>query len=924
MRVFFSFDYQGGKAYLGMKEQPIMMDSQVVDFNMLVDFLELRLGLHAVQASNADRLVAYYKCVRNYMSTHKNDADNQLYGSYEVSPLATSREMLKWRDALSICGWTKDTDAPTRRLKVLKGVEELFASEKFVDMGLRLKNIVERLKSGHGMMKDVVFVMPFDVELLHPVLKEIFELAVKDGAKIEKLQVPAVKGNDNLANLKKLLVSDDAKCVDFDAKDKSVRIWNFKDELEAEEYLAMLNDDAFDVMVQPSTKLKDNYLHMMGKPVTGSSVANSAPQIIQLFFTGVALMARPLNISALLQWLYSPISPIPRNLRYRLAKQLATNGGWCSDENDEHGCCQMVQDWIAGKAESEKGEPIDRKEQESREHKALAFLPDFEGGTEETMTKVKLHRFLTELSGWSQQRSAIFAQENPDDLRIAQLNKLSELCGTLKKLTEDYGETAIIPYADIDKHLACLYEPSEFVQYNPQATSRFTVPSPGQIVAKADSVLWAGLYDFEPMKPDTDFLTPTEYDCLKDKIRLWDSNNARMVQQASLMLPILFCQKSLVLITTDSVDGAKANKHPLIVRIEQQIRNFGELTCTPVIDETKYESAEPLKDNFLSGSDGLYAEIKRTDLINWKDSESPTSLNNLMQNPLDYVLENIAYISDNGQSEFNNVQITKGIVAHAVIQQLFLNRDDVKSGYPDAIKAKVKSDYRKVFDRTVETKGAVMQMQENAIERRQLCDHLLECIYHLIDIIEQNKLHVVACEKPLEGHTFGTPSAENPTMKGFADMIVARENGEQIIFDFKWTVSRKYYGDLLENNSSSQLAIYAELLKENTGKDIPTAYFLMPNGRLYSTDEFHSRYAVKVEVKEEAKGDIVKQIVESYRYRRDEIMSGKVEMGEGNLLESLNYFNDTEDKGLFPLKSDYKDHTIKAENDFSNYKNLKK
>jgi len=26
MRVFFSFDYKGGKAYLGMKKQPLMMD----------------------------------------------------------------------------------------------------------------------------------------------------------------------------------------------------------------------------------------------------------------------------------------------------------------------------------------------------------------------------------------------------------------------------------------------------------------------------------------------------------------------------------------------------------------------------------------------------------------------------------------------------------------------------------------------------------------------------------------------------------------------------------------------------------------------------------------------------------------------------------------------------------------------------------
>ena len=35
MRVYFSFDYKGGKAYLGMKEQPLMMDMQVTDIGGL-------------------------------------------------------------------------------------------------------------------------------------------------------------------------------------------------------------------------------------------------------------------------------------------------------------------------------------------------------------------------------------------------------------------------------------------------------------------------------------------------------------------------------------------------------------------------------------------------------------------------------------------------------------------------------------------------------------------------------------------------------------------------------------------------------------------------------------------------------------------------------------------------------------------------
>ena len=145
MRIFFSLDFKGGMAYMGMKKQPLMMDTQVVDLNGLFEFLELRLGLHAAVKPDMERLVDYFKCVRQYMKEHRNDSDNQLFDSYTVSPLAASREMLKWRDALAVCGWNQDTPAPSRRLKVLQGVERIFAEKETADMHIRQENILERL-----------------------------------------------------------------------------------------------------------------------------------------------------------------------------------------------------------------------------------------------------------------------------------------------------------------------------------------------------------------------------------------------------------------------------------------------------------------------------------------------------------------------------------------------------------------------------------------------------------------------------------------------------------------------------------------------------------------------------------------------------------------------------------------------------------
>ena len=926
MRVLFSFDYKGGHAYLGMKVKPLMMDLHVTDIGRLLDFLELRLGLHTPTCSDKDRLVAYYKCVRDYMKSHEHDAGNQLYDSYTVSPLATSREMLKWRDALAVCGWNMEIPAPSRRLKVLQGVEQLFTQRGFTDLSIRQRAISERLKQKRGFMQDVTFVMPYDLELLHPALREIFMLAVADGARIERLAVPAIEGDSNLDKVKQLMTSQSSGRIELNPEDKSLSIWQFKDDMEAEEYLAMMPDDAFDVTVKPDTKLADNYLRMMGRPVSGSSVANSAPQIIQLFFTGVAMMARPLNISVLLQWLYAPIHPLPGHFRYRLAERLARTGGWLpeSADSENNDCYRLVNDWTEGKAEAEKGQPIDSKEIKSRQFKASVFLPDFEGGSEDTITVQKLHTFLNELSAWSRQRSAMLAQENQDDLRISQLSRLSELCETLKNLTDDYQPAAQIPFSEIEKHMACLYEPSEFIQYRAQATSRFTVGTPGQVAAKADRVMWGGLHDFEPMLPATDFLTPTEQESLKACLSLWDKDDVRKLQQQTLLFPLLFCQKELVLVTVETVGNERVNKHPLIVRLEQQIRNLGQLTRHPEISEDSYVPAKALTNNAVVGNNGLYTQIEHTDLISWSQHESPTSVDKLIQNPLDYTLEKITYISDNGQSDLSNIAMTKGNVAHAVIQHLFYVKGDPQSGRAAAIRQRVEAGYKEVFDRAVETKGAILLLQENAIERRQLFEQLRECLDHLIDIIEKNGLRVAACEMQLDGNTFGTPGEETPAMHGFADMILVRENGQHVIFDFKWTSSRSYYQGLLQKNRSSQLAIYAELLSELTEeKSLPTAYFLMPRGRLYSTEDFKSYWAHQVKVNEGCEGDIVSKIVASYRYRRSEIMSGKIEMGEGMPLECLDYFNDTELNNLFPLKSEYGHDDIKEVYGFSSYMNLK-
>lgn len=928
MKIYYSSEFVGSTAYLDMKMHPVLMDCVVVNIEGLLRVIELRLGLYTPKYQSTRRLVAYYKAVHQYMQT--GCSYPKMAESYQVSPLATCREMLRWRDALALCGWTINTVAPTRRLKMLQEIEYYYSQTAHEEDYQRYTRIYKKLSEGKKRMLDVTIILASSSEYEHPRIRQLLSLVAEDGATIEMQSAQDKESTNNLSCIAQLLAGEVQDKVTLDETDDSVKIWHFKDELAANEYLAMLPDGAFDVAILPHSKQTDNYLRLMGKPSVGSTVDNSAPQIVQLFFLGIALLQRPLNVNILIQWLYSPVHPLPAYLRYRLAERLARTGGWYNTDVDPDGrsttCYQCLQEWIEGQYESRHDVPIDEVEKARRRELADVYLPEFESQTSTDVSVERIQQLLDHLSAWSKQRLAMLGM-NTTDVEQTQFHQLYELCDIFSMIIEIDNVGGHISNSVIEQHLASLYESTSFVQYKAQAGCMATVNSCAQIAAEADRILWTGLYNYLPTQPATDFLTPTEREALEKELDLWNANLLRKAQAQLMLLPWRFCRKQLVLVTLDKYNGQLAEKHPLIVRLQQQISNFKQFVSTPTLPEEGYIEVEPIDNSRKSMDNPQYVQIQNTALLQWRQTESPTSVESLIQYPIDYVLQRLAHIEDNGQSDMANVNTTKGNVAHGVIEHLFYKEGDPESGYPDAIRERIRLHYHETLDMIIQKKGAILLMPENIIERRQLEGQLLRCLYNLMDIMSNNHLHVIACEMPLKGNTLGTPNELTPKMSGFADMILADEKGHHVVFDFKWTNSKNHYYRLLKNNESVQLAIYTELLCELSDEhDVPTAYYLMPMGRLYTTYPFAGSYVEHVKIDDDKTGDIVYRIVNSYIYRRNEIQNGRIELGEEEPLSLLDYYAETDSMRLLPLKSKgvAKDgNDLKSANIFSNYINLK-
>jgi hypothetical protein len=187
----------------------------------------------------------------------------------------------------------------------------------------------------------------------------------------------------------------------------------------------------------------------------------------------------------------------------------------------------------------------------------------------------------------------------------------------------------------------------------------------------------------------------------------------------------------------------------------------------------------------------------------------------------------------------------------------------------------------------------------------------------LADIIKVNGLTVVQCEQEeIQDLGFGS----GVPIKGYIDMLLHDEAGNDVIFDLKWTSKKDKFKNYLENNRAIQLAIYEAMLKnhEEHPQSVRTAYFVMPYGMLFSTDVFNGENCELITPKIQA--DILEQVRNGYAERVREINEGRIETADNIPIREIEY---AQSGDVYPLEDDGKKRDPKkAENLYSDYKSF--
>ena len=886
MKIIYS-PFYSGNYYMNMQDNQVALDVQVLETQGLLTQLAMHAGIHQQIPSYPERLASYHKALLEYDKDH---ADNTFHKSINIDSMSVAKTLLQWRDYLALCGWNSDTNLNNcTRLNTLAEIDKGFEDKGLAKLLNKLQEQLDLMVSGKATIpsiyKELTIEIPCSLELLPDYIQPV------------------------LNSLQSLGVTIEVNKEDTNAMPETINEIHFTQQWKAEAWLSQQDPDAYDLWINTDNKRLDNWLHMSGQPVCGSEMENANPQITQLFLLAVQLFQRPLNVNTLLQYLFLPECPLDRKFRKELAKNIVREGGFCNDKVQE-----CIKAYIEREFKDEKDTTPQKSTQEQREADYLSYLP-FDFRTEETalplaeeadlVDKKALANFLSSIGSHASERAVKIAAKLPYDARISQLRAVSEM---IKALTDQIDKIIVgdLSFKKLIQWSQSLYEAGNYKLYNAQTHSRTLITLPSNMISKAANVIWCDFYGDVAKKLSTDFLSPYEQqELMKHDIHLWDKDNETKLLNILYARPLHHTTESLTVITCDKLGAGKLPLHPLYHLIQGPSRKQDGDALYDAL-ATKEVS---MVDNRRDADKEKICFDAKAHPVTWKDTESFSSLEELLQNPFDYFMKYPLQFQDISDTNIK-LSTTYGYVAHETIEYLFTadRGNNTLSNF-------VESHYEEALNRALLRKGALLLLPEHHLDKDRLTYQLRKCVKNLATLVEENELIVVKCEqKEKEQLDF----EEGIFLKGDIDMVLKDKDGNEVVFDLKWTSKKDKFQKTLEKNRALQLAIYQAMLKKHSGESaiVRTAYYVMPQGKLFSSDIFKG--ANFELITPASQDDVMNQLRKGYTERRREINDGIIETADNEPVGNLEYAGTP---GVFPLEdNEAKTTPKKVENKYSDYK----
>lgn len=848
----------------------------------LLMLFERDLGLSAEYPGDEERALLYKQALQTWL---EGDGEAFYSASFSRDEIAVAEKLLSWRDELVMAGVMRLSDEVTLppRLQAMRGVENIYRKNGFSSYGTadRWQTVMDLLPDGDLSVDKII--LHEKCSLLHPFFGALFEKIADQVEVEERLFKVEPEGGSNLSRVQKALLNESGKLTlkSLD-KDDSLIFLKVRDNYVAGDFMVdQIKSGYQPLILNDDNVVFDNCLASAGLNASGSVNFSSTPQILQLFKLISTGLFSPVIIRNLLSLFQAPYLPFSRYLANRLAGCLVDEPGI----NNE--------DW--NKILTEYTDVEDPRKTEKRKTEVETFLSFHKG---ESNTVFNIRNRYRALKQWVDQYPHLDGQDVKDEEKD-QFYYLGGLCANLLTELDSLPEEEEISEIRFSRMLEGIYQPGAFRYFQRQKGSPQVYRYPGVFTRQAPRVCWMNWQGGRQTGHPLSFLNKQEKQVLAEKgCWLYAYEDLDQFRYRNQLKGILAASRQLVLVIPEVVSGEASVPHALAGDIDAVIENPGDVTLDQAQPDVWYKYfsgnttqrgrdyiALPAPKDYLEGVDALRVNYMR-------EYESPSSLEELIQNPFDWVADYPANISSMGTMALPDLFRQKGLVTHAAVEEIIKTIKE----HPEATFDKEK--IHQILQAKIDEGALEFRLPENRFELHELEGQFEESVQMLLNIIRENKLKVEDAEifKDSDIDSIGN-------VKGFLDLLLSDEHGNPVIFDLKWTFKSKKYASKIEEERDLQLILYREMMRQETGNSVKTGYFLLNDGKLYTRYNFKGKGVVQLNShgKEE---EMLQRIVNSVEYRRSELAKGTLEMGEESSLNALAYHNDTEDMNLIPLESD--------------------
>ena len=791
----------------------------VVGPNGLLGLLESALGLVGPNTSAAVRIARYQGRLNSL-----DDGARFYSRSFARDAWATTKQILAWRDALFASGWKGQLiENAGPRLETMASLEMAEGLPLDNSSGERLHAVLDVLATGRKLSIETIDVVPSE-ERLPLMWRRLLARLRASGITVRNLEPPANTGDTDLVAIQRGLYG--IKAEQF-VGDGSLIIFDADDEWQAADAVAawLSSGDNRETVIVRGTGCPalDAACSRLGLPRPGWTETSPQRSALQVLPLALEILWEPLEPARVLEFLSLPRSPLPRFVSRRFARALMEQPGiggvrWSEAWQD---CINDFTEWR--RTEGLDDAAIKKEVGKAQDEWKFWLEPKRFQRSDGTPVQI-VQDVCRRIAQWS----GSVAKNDNDYLFLTAAAHSSALSESIAALGASH-----IPAIQLGRIIdAITAEGAIAPAASEEAAPWSVVDTPGQIWGAADTVVWWG-FSGDVSSPPRQPWSIAEISALATVDAHIESIEDAVVREAaSWRQALLGARSRVILVMPRRLRGETATPHPLWHEIFAQLESLQAVAKARIsVQSISLGEAPRLGDRVIKrqGIGPLTLPTARrrwvvpASTITRRAIESITSIKTMIECPLAWALNYGARVRPGALDVLPDDANLIGILAHAVVENLFGQR---KIWVPDEAAAEA----IKMFDNLAVQIAATLLRPGYAVEYERARSRVSDSIRLLIQMISDNGLTVRGVEEEVvvkfgPGQDFG----------GYLDLVLEDAKSRSVVLDLKWSTRDKYRREEVQEGRALQLAAYTWLEEQAGRTSLGAGYFMLRQQSLLFT-----------------------------------------------------------------------------------------